>query len=278
MFLNRKLLIATKHNKEEVIAPLFEQQLGVSCFVTDVFDTDTLGTFSGEVQRKDDALSTLRNKCLLAMERNNCELVIASEGSFGAHPSVFFAPADEEFIMLVDKRNQLEIVVRELSMDTNFSASKITSQTELLEFASRAQFPSHGLIMKPSENNYSRVVKGITNHDELKKNFEEFKNDFGSVYVETDMRANFNPSRMKVIENTAKKLLEAVQSKCPNCEFPGFVVTDALPGLPCSWCNCATRSTLCFLYTCKKCEFTKEVFYPHEKTKEDPAYCDFCNP
>jgi hypothetical protein len=278
MFLNRKLLIATKHNKEEVIAPLFEQQLGVSCFVTDVFDTDTLGTFSGEVQRKDDALSTLRNKCLLAMEKNNCELVIASEGSFGAHPSVFFAPADEEFIMLVDKRNQLEIVVRELSMDTNFSASKITSQTELLEFASRAQFPSHGLIMKPSENNYSRVVKGITNHDELKKNFEEFKNDFGSAYVETDMRANFNPSRMKVIENTAKKLLEAVQSKCPNCEFPGFVVTDALPGLPCGWCNCATRSTLSFLYTCKKCEFTKEVFYPHEKTKEDPAYCDFCNP
>ena len=278
MFLNRKLLIATKHNKEEVIAPLFEQQLGVSCFVTDVFDTDTLGTFSGEVQRKDDALSTLRNKCLLAMEKNNCELVIASEGSFGAHPSVFFAPADEEFMMLVDKRNKLEIIVRELSMHTNFSASKITSQTELLEFASRAQFPSHALIMKPAENNYAKVVKGITNHDELKKNFEEFKSEFGSAYVETDMRANFNPSRMKVIENTAKKLLEAVQSKCPNCEFPGFVVTDALPGLPCGWCNCATRSTLSFLYTCKKCDYTKEVFYPHEKTKEDPAYCDFCNP
>jgi hypothetical protein len=278
MFLNRKLLIATKHNKEEVIAPLFEQQLGVSCFVTDVFDTDTLGTFSGEVQRKDDALSTLRNKCLLAMEKNNCELVIASEGSFGAHPSVFFAPADEEFMMLVDKRNKLEIIVRELSMHTNFSASKITSQTELLEFASRAQFPSHALIMKPSENNYARVVKGITNYEELKKNFEEFKSEFGSAYVETDMRANFNPSRMKVIENTAKKLLEAVQSKCPNCEFPGFVVTDALPGLPCGWCNCATRSTLSFLYTCKKCDYTKEVFYPHEKTKEDPTYCDFCNP
>jgi len=278
MFLNRKLLIATKHHKEEVISPFFEQQLGVSCLVTDLFDTDTLGTFSGEVQRKDDALSTLRNKCILAMEKNQCDLVIASEGSFGAHPSVFFAPANEEFMMLVDKKNQLEILVRELSMNTNFSASKIKSQTELLEFASRAQFPSHALIMKPSENNYSRVVKGITNYDELKKNFEEFKSDFGSVYVETDMRANFNPSRMKVIGYTAKKLLEAVQSKCPNCEFPGFVVTDALPGLPCSWCNCATRSTLCFLYTCKKCEFVKEVFHPHEKTKEDPAYCDFCNP
>lgn len=45
MFLNRKLLIATKHNKEKVIAPLFEKQPGVTSFVIDLFDTDTLGTF-----------------------------------------------------------------------------------------------------------------------------------------------------------------------------------------------------------------------------------------
>ena len=80
MFENRKLLIATKHGKEQVIAPLVEQALGVSCFVTTKFDTDTLGTFSGEVPRKEDALSTLRNKCLLAMEKNGCELGIANEG------------------------------------------------------------------------------------------------------------------------------------------------------------------------------------------------------
>lgn len=278
MFLDRKLLIATKHNKEQVIAPLLEEHLGVICFVNDLFDTDTLGTFSGEVQRKDDALSTLRNKCILAMEKNHCDLVIASEGSFGTHPSVFFAPADEEFMMLVDKKNELEIFVRELSIHTNFSASEIDNPTELVEFARAAQFPSHALIMKPAEKDYSRVVKGITNFDDLKQYFEEFKRDFGCVYVETDMRANFNPSRMKVIAQTAKKLIEALQSKCPNCESPGFVITSAVPGLPCSWCNSATKSTLRFLYTCKKCAFTEEVFYPHKKTKEDPAYCDFCNP
>lgn len=278
MFLNRKLLIATKHDKEKVIAPIFEQELGVKCFVTDLFDTDTLGTFSGEVQRKDDALTTLRKKCILAMEKNQFDLVIASEGSFGAHPSVFFAHADDELMMLIDSKNKLEIVVRELSLETNFNASKITNQTELIEFANRTQFPSHALIMKPSENNYSRVVKGITDWNDLKMNFENFINDFGTVYVETDMRANFNPSRMKVIDKIAKKLLHAIQSKCPKCELPGFIVTNAVAGLPCSWCNNPTKSTLSFLYTCKKCDFTKEALYPNNKTKEDPAYCDFCNP
>nr|WP_293896242.1 DUF6671 family protein [Flavobacterium sp.] len=278
MFKNRKLLIATKHNKEKVIAPLFEKGLAVSCFISEEFDTDSLGTFSGEISRKDDALTTLRKKCVLAMEKNHCDLVIASEGSFGAHPSVFFAQADDELMMLMDAKNELEIVVRELSMETNFNGSEIATESELEMFAQQASFPSHGLILKPAVENYDMVIKGITKLEELKKHFKEIKNQFGEVYVETDMRANFNPTRMKVIEKAALKLLKAVESLCPNCETPGYIVTKALPGLPCSWCNCPTNSTLSLLYTCKKCDFTNEVLYPHEKTKEDPAYCNFCNP
>ncbi|WP_264521550.1 DUF6671 family protein [Flavobacterium sp. N1994] len=278
MFLNRKLLIATKHHKEQVIAPLFEKELGVSCFVTDKFDTDALGTFSGEVPRKDDALTTLRNKCLLAMGKNHADLVIASEGSFGAHPSVFFAAADEELMMLMDTKNDLEIVVREISMDTNFSAATITNEPDLLEFAKRVNFPSHGLILKPAEEDYSQVEKGITNLADLKRHFQDFKEAYGSAYVETDMRAHCNPTRMKVIEKTAQKLLQALLSKCPDCATPGFTVSKALPGLPCSWCNTPTASTLSFLYTCKKCNYSHEVLYPHQKTKEDPTYCDLCNP
>lgn len=278
IFKGRKLLVATKHQKEKVIGPLFEKELGTPYFVTDIFDTDTLGTFSGEVSRKDDALTTLRKKCLLAMEMNNADLVIASEGSFGAHPSVFFAAADDELMMLMDAKNDLEIVVREISMNTNFSASIIKNEAELLEFANRVQFPSHGLILKQSENNYSIVIKGITDLDSLKKHFHDFKNEYGSAYVETDMRANFNPTRINVIEKTAQKLLQAVKSTCPNCDTPGFTISKALPGLPCSWCNTPTSSTLSFLYLCKKCGFTKEEFYPHQKKTEDPTYCNLCNP
>ena len=62
-FSGRRLLIVTKHEKEAIIAPLLEEALGVTCFVTKEFDTDSLGTFSGEIARKDDALTTLRKKC-----------------------------------------------------------------------------------------------------------------------------------------------------------------------------------------------------------------------
>lgn len=278
IFSNRKLLIATKHSKEKVIGPIIEKGLCVSCFVSDEFDTDTLGTFSGEISRKDDALTTLRKKCLQAMEKNHVDLVIASEGSFGSHPSVFFAAADDELMMLIDSKNDLEIVVREISMNTNFSASVITDEADLVAFAHRVKFPSHGLILKPAEKDHSKIVKGITDFDNLKKYFREFKNEFGTCYVETDMRAHFNPTRMSVIEKTAQKLLRAVQSICPNCETLGFTVSKAIPGLPCSWCKTPTASTLSYLYLCKKCEFTKEELYPHQKKTEDPTYCNLCNP
>ena len=278
IFSNRKLLVATKHHKEKVIAPLFEKALGVRCFVSDEFDTDTLGTFSGEVLRKDDALTTLKKKCIHAMEKNHCDLVIASEGSFGAHPSVFFAAADDELIMLKDAKNNLEIVAREISLDTNFSAAVITTENDLLAFAQRIQFPSHGLILKPAENNYDKIAKGITNLEDLKKCFHEFINEFGTTYVETDMRAQFNPTRMKVIEKAAQKLLQNVQSTCPNCNTPGFAITNTIPGLPCNWCKNPTASTLSYMYRCTKCEFTKEELFPHQKTTEDPTYCNLCNP
>jgi hypothetical protein len=97
IFKNRKLLIATKHQKEKVIAPIVESELGVTCFIDNSFDTDILGTFTGEVERELDPISTVREKCLQAMKINNCDLVIASEGSFGPHPSIFFVNADDEF-------------------------------------------------------------------------------------------------------------------------------------------------------------------------------------
>ena len=44
MFQGRELLIVTKHEKEKVISPILERELGVKCVVTDNFDTDILGT------------------------------------------------------------------------------------------------------------------------------------------------------------------------------------------------------------------------------------------
>jgi hypothetical protein len=271
-------VIATKHGKEKVIAPILEKNLAVNCFVPSNFDTDQWGTFSGEIERKEDVLNTLRKKCLNAMKENNCDLAIASEGSFGAHPTIFFAHADDEVVMLLDSKNNLEFIARELSIETNFKGSQISNCKELIDFAAKANFPSHGLILKSSKTNFAQVIKGIIDEKTLLEGFRTLSSKHEKVYVETDMRALYNPSRMKIIEKAVTKLAKAALTQCPNCNSPGFTVTATKEGLPCEWCYAPTRSTLSFISTCKKCRFIAEEKFPHQKTVEDPMYCDFCNP
>lgn len=278
MFSNRRLLIATKHNKETVIAPLLERELGVTCFVPPDFDTDVFGTFTGEIKRAADAAAAARAKCEAAMQRYNCDLVVSSEGSFGPHPALFFVPADEEILLLSDKQNNLEIMSRIISTETNFSGEWITTEQELYSFAERAGFPTHGLLLRRSENDSQQLAKGITTREELTQVFGELRKTNGGAFIETDMRACFNPTRMQVIAQATEKLITQIRSCCPRCTAPGFNVTDAAAGLPCSSCGRATRSTLYYTYTCKRCSWHEERFFPHTKTTEDPMYCDHCNP
>lgn len=277
-FLNRRLLIVTKHKKEKIIAPLFENELEIECFVSKQFDTDTLGTFTGEVPRVSNPLDTLRQKCLLAMELEGFDLAIATEGSFGNHPSVFFATANDELIMLLDKKNNIEIVSRVLSLNTNFNGSKIESKEDLVLFLDKVQFPSHAVILKDSEKNWNTIHKGITDRSTVEKLYGEIFLNFGSCFIETDMRALYNPSRMKIIQEACLKLLEKINSFCPECFFPGFGVVSAKAGLLCSSCAMPSRSTLAHIYQCQHCMHESEVLYPNEKIIEDPMYCDFCNP
>jgi len=278
MFQNRKLLIATKHQKERVISPILESEIGVTCFVDETFDTDILGTFTGEVERELDPISTVREKCLRAMKMNNCDLGIASEGSFGSHPSMFFVSADDELLIFIDTLNSIEVIARELSTSTNFDGKQIQTPKELFEFAEQIGFPTHGLILRKSKDENIDIHKGIIDIETLKKSFEDIYSKYNSVYVETDMRAMFNPTRMSVIEKATQKLVQKIKSTCPQCQMPGFGITDAKKGLKCSLCGSPTNSILSYIHICQHCQFTKEEMFPHNKTTEDPTYCDYCNP
>jgi hypothetical protein len=278
MFQNRKLLIATKHQKENVIAPILERELGVSCFTDEAFDTDTLGTFTGEVERELDPVSTAREKCLRAMKQNNCDLGVASEGSFGPHPTMFFVSADDEFMIFIDTQNNVEVLVRELSTVTNFNGKKINNEKEMFEFAEQVGFPDHGLILRKSKEESTDIYKGIADIETLKRVFEDLYSKYNSVYAETDMRAMYNPTRMTVIGMATEKLVQKIKSTCPNCMMPGFGITDARRGLECSLCGLPTKSTRSYIYVCQHCQFIKEEMYPHNKTTEEPTFCDYCNP
>lgn len=278
MFEGRQLVIATKHGKEKILAPLLEKELGVKCMINPNFDSDLFGTFSGEMERKDDPLTTAKLKGEMAMELLDCDLVIASEGSFGNHPIIHFLPADEEFLILIDKKNDATFVWRELSLETNFNGASIYSLEDLEDFATKAKFPSHALILRSSKNNIEGITKGITDWDSLKKTFNHLWKCNESVYVETDMRAMFNPTRMKVIKVAAENLISKIKTSCPICAFPGFSIVESKKGLPCKLCCLPTSSTLSYIYKCQKCGETEEELYPNGKSEEDPTFCDWCNP
>jgi hypothetical protein len=277
-FEGRQLVIASMHQKEQVLRPLLEASLKVTVSVAKGLNTDLLGTFSGEVTRIADPLTTARKKCELALDLTGGDLVLASEGSFGAHPSAFFLPANEEWLLLIDRKHQLEIHARHLSLETNFSGQEFHNLEELDAFASKVGFPSHGLILKRSKDNPEGILKGITDPDQLRTAALQLLETQGAGFVETDMRAMFNPSRMKVIQETAQLLIQKLNSLCPSCQLPGFAVTAAEPGLPCSLCGTPSSAALAHLLICSHCQHEEKVLFPHGKKTEDPQYCQVCNP
>lgn len=240
-FQNRVLVIATMHGKEQVLKPLLEEALGVTCIIPAEFNSDIFGTFSGEIERELNPLETARKKCYAAMELTGCNLAIASEGSFGAHPIIGFVPADEELLVLIDRKNNMEIKVREISTATNFAGKEITNLQAAYDFAAQVLFPSHSLIIKKAKEDLSILYKGITDINRLKKIVTDLLADNHSIYMETDMRAMYNPSRMKVIEEACKKLITITKSFCKHCGTPGFSVTDSIIGLPCDYCGSPTQ-------------------------------------
>jgi hypothetical protein len=277
-FSGRRIVIATMHRKDEVIAPLLISELNVIPIVDPSINTDQLGTFTGEIEREKDPLSTLRDKCKMALNASGCDLAIGSEGSFGPHPYLFFSPANDELVLFIDQKNNLEIVERELNTSTNFNSAYVDNLIELLDFAERALFPSHHLIMKAQNEDSSFLEKGIHDKSTLIKHFTHCLTTYGGAYIETDMRAMCNPTRMQNIQLATEKLIQKIKSLCPSCGSPGYSISLSLPGLPCHYCMNPTKSTLYHRYQCVKCEHTVDQIFPLDKEFEDPTYCDFCNP
>ena len=275
MFENRAFTVATKHGKERVIGPLMAQAFGMR-FQECLIDTDVFGTFSGEIKRLDSPIDAARKKCEVAFELSGIDLVVSSEGSFGPHPRVPFLPGNEEILLLKDFKNELEIMVHSVSMETNFALYQ--GEEEVKQFLGRVKFPSHGLIARKSTASSDDVFKGIVDENELQEAIHYLSKNFGTYVLETDMRAHFNPTRMLHIEQLTATLIAKMKSECPNCSSPGFSIEEVLRGLPCENCGSATRSVKQHIYLCQKCNYTHKVDFPNGLKFEDPMYCDICNP
>lgn len=266
------------HNKEAVIAPLFEQHLNVICEVPNEMDTDRFGSFSGEIERRHDPITAARLKCEEAMRLSGLTLGIASEGSFGRHPNLPFSQGNEEIILLKDHENDLEIIGRHLTTETNMAGTFVSSLDEANQFANKVLFPSHGVIFKSNFRANSNVVKNIHSWSEFQDYVSVYLRKQKQVWIETDMRAMQNPTRMKAIAAATKDLIEKIKVCCPNCDRPGFGIVRVNDGLPCMVCDTPTKSTLSVVRKCVACNHEDVEKFPNKKENEDPTFCDRCNP
>lgn len=100
MLLSPRAALATRHGKEAIFAPALAR-LGVEVIAAPI-DTDAFGTFSGEIEREGSPLEVVERKARAAAEATGLTVGLASEGSFGTHPTVPFSIIDTELVVWVD--------------------------------------------------------------------------------------------------------------------------------------------------------------------------------
>jgi DNA-directed RNA polymerase subunit RPC12/RpoP len=273
-------VLATMHRKERAIAPVLTQALDLHITVPAGFNTDQFGTFTRDVARAGSQLEAARQKALAAMEVTGYTVGLASEGAFGPHPAMPWVACDRELVLLIDIQHNLELVGEAISTDTNYRQARITSLAAALDFARSAQFPSHGLVAMADQTPSSTdtIIKGIVSEDQLGQAVEQLLSSHGSIWLETDMRAHMNPSRMATIQQATENLLKKIHQSCPACGWPGYDVARRIPGLPCAGCGLPTTRTQSWVYRCRRCSHEHTVPFPEGITTADPGQCSYCNP
>jgi len=272
-----RLSLLTQHGKERIMAPLFAEAFGAPLELAMGFDTDSLGTFTRDIARQGDQLEAARRKAEKGMELLDVPLGVASEGAFGPDPFGFF-PWNVELVVLVDRARGIEIVGRAHGAARHLH-EQVTTHDALDAFARRAGFPEHGLVVRPDGENDPRIQKGLIESSLLHAAFDEALAQSRSsvVFVESDLRAHMNPTRMEMIRKATANLIGRMKSECADCGSPGFWLVERIAGLPCRDCDLPTDVA--------HAERWSYVAADHSETRDisagrlaDPYRCGTCNP
>nr|WP_216918701.1 DUF6671 family protein [Synechococcus sp. CCAP 1479/9] len=281
VFAGRPVSLATRHGKERVLARPFRHGLDLSLVLASGFDTDQLGTFSGERPRPADALETCRRKAEAGMDDTGLDLGLASEGSFGPHPALPWLTVGTEWLTLVDRRDGWLIAESLVAPRTNFDRRRVTPGDDIQDWLARVGFPSHGLIARPLGGGADApLLKGLHTQAALAGALSRCAraSSDGSVWLETDMRAHCNPTRRAAIRALAFRLVRRIARPCPACGAPGWGPCDGRVGLPCAWCGQPTERLRAEVWGCVACGHREEKPRPDGRRTADPGDCPNCNP
>ena len=274
-----QVVLATMHGKEGAIGPALESQLGMGVVVPPDIDTDTLGTFTGEIPRAGSMRDAALAKARLGMRLANVRIGIASEGSFGPHPAIPLIAAATELLLLIDAERGITVTEHLLTERTNFDHIVVAPDEDLQPFLARVGFPSHAVIVRPNIGS-GPIHKGIIEPDVVNRLVREVSpaSGDGKARVETDMRAHLNPTRMKEIARLAEKFARRLATLCPACGTPGFGIVKSEPGLPCGECGAETELVKTLVSGCASCQFTESKPRADGLRFATAAQCPECNP
>lgn len=276
-YAGKKVAFLTQHGKESLVAPLLGPTIGCEILRTEGYDTDSLGTFSGEIKRPDSQLKTAKLKARMGMRLSGLSIGLGSEGSFVPDPYGGLMPWNIEVLSWLDDVHGLEIVGMAQGPARSMQRC-LQNDVELQAFAEVAGFPEHHLLLRPQSETDLRLHKGLANWADLRQAFQQClrASNNARVYAENDLRAFCNPTRQWMIRRAAEDLLKKIQSACPACDLPGFSKVSHTPGLPCRNCHCPTKLAKAFRWQCAACAYAQEI--PASELHADPCRCDVCNP
>lgn len=281
--------LATMHGKEVAIAPAMQAHLGLNVITPPDLDTDTLGTFTGEIPRVGTMREVAIRKARLGMRTSGLRIGIASEGSFGPHPHIPFFRAGLELMVFVDDERDLVITESLITEEISHDETVVVSASELDEFLPRVSFPTHGLVVAPNltaspwwklHPERARAHKGIVTHEELVNAVDRALriSEDGKARVTSDLRAHMNPTRMQAIARLASLLAARIATECPKCNVPGFGSVGPAPGLPCRDCGEEGIIPRGDIVRCVACEHEHEESRLPIRESADPGDCPRCNP
>lgn len=266
------------HEKQRAIRPSFESLLGFKIEVGD-FNTDAFGTFTGEIERSSPPRECAKIKCLSALSAYGKQIGVANEGTFAPHPVIPFTVVDYEILFFADLEIDYHLCLSKMFINTNFAAAAFSEFDFVLQFAKKAQFPSHALIVRPNQWEDKKVCfKGLQSIKELYDVFEKCRSIScdKQVWIETDMRAHKNPTRMHQLEQFSKEMAQRLATTCPNCGIPGWGPVSKIFGLLCADCGAETELIRGVIWGCCQCSYQETI--PVNQILAQPQYCQICNP
>ena len=242
-YANQRIGLATIHAKELAVAPPFRRLLGAEVVVAPDLDTDSLGTFSGEVPRPDAVVETCLIKAELAFRTLDVDCAVASEGSYGPIDRVPLVPCGVEIMAFIDRKRGVRVVETLATHRTNWRIQRFKAGDPAVPHAIKALgFPRYGAFVM-CNTDWDHPVKGLSTVDEViaAMTREANRAEDGLAALTADMRAHRNPTRMKVVRAISWKLAKRLGQLCPKCQAPGFGHIESRRGLPCEGCGDATH-------------------------------------